>query len=1370
MNFRHWTIGYFLRSALGVFLVTGSALSASAIGCGGYRPDPLIKELNGALNQMGQGSPSRAAIRCNDSGFTDWRTLGSQNLPVLSTTIGLYRSPNAFITDVPKKGPDQISTITYLDWWIVYLALQTGQIVPTGLGVHEPPSKEDAPNLRYFKGTEFFSNKYDAAVVTAVIAVRFWAYSSYANNPNNINAQKLQLLKNYSLAYLRANWFIYAAAAGSGPAREFAVPGRTPKAAGQVPTANLHFDPWANHSGNVPQGSLKFGGRYLALAGTRSDIGHTAADDKNDLFDRAMGFVGTKRNESGSEQKFLDALVAAWPSTSHPAAESLYGLIAADRAKLVDLTNDTNALENVQYFMPWLNGIHLGATYRIIGWQGYRASSMDMNREGANNFAILYSLAEQKVTFLFPWIDGNDAGNANGLCVLSPTRITADNRPVQPPVEVFFDLPTDRPVLFHLVLSGSDAKLDFTPQANWPNFTKLLPGYPGSTFNNATEITWVLNTLPNGAFTGADGDDPNWKWIDSSSDALTPMSLLAHQSNLLTGMHQHYFMGATSTLTINTGDLLYAYVYLDPVNPPHEVMMQWYDSATGWEHRAFWGQDLWTTYGAADTSSRRYIGPLPPTGEWTLLQVPANVVGLEGHTLTGMAFTLVDGQATWDEAGKSNEGTTPINLALNKPASQSSVAFGGVAGNALDGNTNGNASYTHTNNDFHAWWQVDLGDIYLINQLNLWNRTDCCSDRLSNFYVFVSDDPFTSTDLNTTLNQTDVSAYYFAGTVKSPSKIAIVRPGRYVRVQLAGTNYLSISEAEVIGPSVAPSMPPPATPPAPYEGFHEGVDCNSISGWVWLPSSPSTRLNVSVFDDTTGNQIASGTANLPRSDLGRGDGQYGFSIPTPDSIKNGATHVVRVRVTGTNFDLALTPRNFNSASAGCSAPPPPPPNYDGFHETIDCNNVGGWVWDQNNPTARLNVSVIDDNTGLQIASGVADQFRQDLVNAGKGDGRHGFGIAIPGLNNGQLHNVRVKVTGTNFSLIPKGYNSSIAGCALPPASDFIWVEDNVPPAGTVSDNWNWVYSNPPPLSGIKSHQSGSFSGGQQHFFFGANTPLQINPGDKLMTYVYLDPANPPSEIMLQWYDASSPPAKAWEHRAYWGANLIAWGDEGTEGRRYMGALPPTGLWVRLEVPASQLGVEGHMLTGMAFSQSNGTVTWDHSGKNTQSFPSPPPPGDNVWVEDDLPPGAVGVGEDGWNWVVLNPGPLSGVKSSQSIVASGPHQHYFYGASSPLTVNAGDKLIAYVYLDPFSPPTEVVLQWNDGSWDHRAYWGADNITNWGTGNGPAHCYMGSLPAAGQWIRLEVPASSVGLVGHQLNGVAFTLYGGRATWDHAGKISP
>jgi len=116
-----------------------------------------------------------------------------------------------------------------------------------------------------------------------------------------------------------------------------------------------------------------------------------------------------------------------------------------------------------------------------------------------------------------------------------------------------------------------------------------------------------------------------------------------------------------------------------------------------------------------------------------------------------------------------------------------------------------------------------------------------------------------------------------------------------------------------------------------------------------------------------------------------------------------------------------------------------------------------------------------------------------------------------------------------------------------------------------------------------------------------------------------------------------------------------------------------------------------------------------------------------------------------------------------------HQHYFYGAAERLTVGAGDRLFAYVYLDPANPPSEVMLQWNDGGWDHRAYWGANDI-NLGTNGTASRFYVGPLPPAGRWVRLEVPARLVGLEGRTLSGMAFTLFGGRATWDRAGKSAP
>ena len=158
----------------------------------------------------------------------------------------------------------------------------------------------------------------------------------------------------------------------------------------------------------------------------------------------------------------------------------------------------------------------------------------------------------------------------------------------------------------------------------------------------------------------------------------------------------------------------------------------------------------------------------------------------------------------------------------------------------------------------------------------------------------------------------------------------------------------------------------------------------------------------------------------------------------------------------------------------------------------------------------------------------------------------------------------------------------------------------------------------------------------------------------------------------------------------------------------------------------------------------------------------------VWVEDAVPTGGIpaSVGGDWWNWTVSNPAPYSGNFAHQSDWASGLHEHSFDNATATLAISAGDTLYAYVYLDPASPPSEVMLAWNNGNWDHRAYWGANTIT-YGLSGTVSRRYMGPLPAVGQWVRLEVPASEVALEGSILKGMNFSAYGGRVIWDYAGK---
>jgi hypothetical protein len=153
------------------------------------------------------------------------------------------------------------------------------------------------------------------------------------------------------------------------------------------------------------------------------------------------------------------------------------------------------------------------------------------------------------------------------------------------------------------------------------------------------------------------------------------------------------------------------------------------------------------------------------------------------------------------------------NLAAGKPATQSSTLA--PASRAVDGNTDGlffDSSVTHTNLDANAWWQVDLQSSATINSVTVWGRTDCCSDRLTDYWIFISNTPFSASDTPATLQSRAGTLGSHQTSAPNPSTTIALNgvQGRYVRIQLSGTNYLSLAELQVFGTTAAPA-PPPAT-------------------------------------------------------------------------------------------------------------------------------------------------------------------------------------------------------------------------------------------------------------------------------------------------------------------------------------------------------------------------------------------------------------------------------------------------------------------------------------------------------------------------------------------------------------------------------
>lgn len=182
------------------------------------------------------------------------------------------------------------------------------------------------------------------------------------------------------------------------------------------------------------------------------------------------------------------------------------------------------------------------------------------------------------------------------------------------------------------------------------------------------------------------------------------------------------------------------------------------------------------------------------TGGWQNWTTTSKTVNLSsGNSTLKLLATGGGWNINWIKITPVNvdaNASNSTNLALNKSATQSSTSNNGVASRAVDGNTSGvwgQGSVTHTSSTYRPWWQVQLGADYNIGDIKIWNRTDCCADRLSNFDVFV-------------YNTAGVQVYKTTITATPSPSVTISTDGvlgSRVRIKLKDTNPLSLAEVQV---------------------------------------------------------------------------------------------------------------------------------------------------------------------------------------------------------------------------------------------------------------------------------------------------------------------------------------------------------------------------------------------------------------------------------------------------------------------------------------------------------------------------------------------------------------------------------------------
>jgi hypothetical protein len=142
------------------------------------------------------------------------------------------------------------------------------------------------------------------------------------------------------------------------------------------------------------------------------------------------------------------------------------------------------------------------------------------------------------------------------------------------------------------------------------------------------------------------------------------------------------------------------------------------------------------------------------------------------------------------------DATDTVNVALNQPATQSSVSEWSVSnesGRAVNGHRSGSYSF-HTLVESNPWWKVDLQRPYPIDAIVIWNRDDQYAARASALCIHVSLDGIEW--LLVFQGRT-----FFRGEITSRPLVHLLEGkinARFVRISLEGETALHLDQVEVL--------------------------------------------------------------------------------------------------------------------------------------------------------------------------------------------------------------------------------------------------------------------------------------------------------------------------------------------------------------------------------------------------------------------------------------------------------------------------------------------------------------------------------------------------------------------------------------------
>jgi len=146
----------------------------------------------------------------------------------------------------------------------------------------------------------------------------------------------------------------------------------------------------------------------------------------------------------------------------------------------------------------------------------------------------------------------------------------------------------------------------------------------------------------------------------------------------------------------------------------------------------------------------------------------------------------------------------------------------------------------------------------------------------------------------------------------------------------------------------------------------------------------------------------------------------------------------------------------------------------------------------------------------------------------------------------------------------------------------------------------------------------------------------------------------------------------------------------------------------------------------------------------------------VWIEGKLP-GSFKT-EGAWIWDEA----VSRTESASHTDEEGKNVHSFK-TDSTVEINKDSDIIQYILLDPDKTPSGIMVKFllSDDK-EISVYWEGDEevfsytkeyITAW---------YMGLIPQAGEWVRLDIDCKELDIEKEELIGISFIVNNGKMWW--------